>query len=164
MSWELSTRLLICISRGWFQEIEPTIRLHHLPSVNFETWKCKQVTPFWWVPRSLRCGPWLFFFNSWYWKFGDFFTKIYSNLHKKNTVFQSFSNFLVKKSDQICREKVTNVNKERWVGKEIQTADYKIMHCLVNLPNHFWTMAKVTSPCGVKSMYLWVHEHEHTRQ
>jgi len=53
------------------------------------------------------------------------------------------------------------VNKVRWDGKEIQTADYKIMHCLVNLPNHFWTRAKVTSAWGggVKSMYLWVHEH-----
>jgi hypothetical protein len=100
-----------------FQGIEPTLRLHHLPSVNFETWNCKQVTPFWWVPRSLKCGPWLFSFNSWYRKLGEFFAKIYSNFHKKNT---KISQIFGPKNDQICREKVTSVNKERWVGKEIQ--------------------------------------------
>jgi hypothetical protein len=80
-----------------FQEIEPTLRLHQLTSVNFETWKHKQVTPFWWVLRSLRCGPWSLFVNSWYWKFGEIFAKIYSNLHKKNMIFQKKSTFWSRK-------------------------------------------------------------------
>ncbi len=70
-------------------------------------------------------------------------------IYTRKTRFSKISQIFGQKNDQICREKVTNVNKERWVGKEIQTADIKIMHSLVNLPNHFWTRAKVTSAWGV---------------
>jgi hypothetical protein len=42
-------------------------------------------------------------------------------IYTRKTWFSKISQYFGPKNDQICsREKVTNVNTERWVGKEIQ--------------------------------------------
>jgi hypothetical protein len=40
--------------------------------------------------------------------------------YTRKTWFSKISQIFRQKNDQICREEITNVNKERWVGKEIQ--------------------------------------------